>query len=270
MSPAGWKMTIRWTLVGTLCCVIFSVCFNAIVFQDLGPTAYNRGILVAIILPVLLAGPLFFFLTTKLRELSRMNHRLNDAVSMDHLTRVLNRGAFTDASKAAIKLLDRGGRSNGTTNLFIVIDIDHFKHVNDKHGHPVGDKALKAVADAINTAIRDHDLMGRLGGEEFGVLLTHVSRSDAPHIMDRIRLSVSSMCMVHESQPIDLTVSAGGVVFSGDIEFNALYKAADSRLYQAKKSGRNKSVLAQMDHLGKTKKFEDENPSLSGFAFAQT
>jgi len=269
MSAAGWKMTTRWTVVGTLCCVIFSVCFNAIIFQDLGPTAYNRGIMVAIILPILLAGPLFFFLTTKLRELSRLNHRLNDAVSVDHLTRVLNRGAFTDASKAAIKLLDRGGRSNEATNLFIVVDIDHFKYVNDKFGHPFGDKVLKAAADAMVATIRDHDLMGRLGGEEFGILLTHVSRSDAPYIMDRIRCSVSSLCLAHESKPIDLTVSVGGVVFSGNVEFNSLYKAADSRLYEAKKSGRNRTILAQMDHLGRTEKFEDANPSLDALGLAQ-
>lgn len=257
MSAAGWKITLRWTVIGTLCCVLFSVCFNAIVFHDLGGEAYKRGIVVAIILPMLLAGPLFFFLTTKLRELARLNHRLNAAVSVDHLTRVLNRGAFTDAAKSAISLLGRGGRCDKASNLFVVIDIDHFKQVNDLYGHPVGDKALKTVADAMNTAIRDHDLMGRLGGEEFGMLLTHVKRADAPYIVDRIRRSVSSICMVHDSRPIDLTVSIGGIIFKGDVEFNTLYKAADAKLYDAKKSGRNASKLALMDPSGKIKALED-------------
>lgn len=258
MSAAGWKMTTRWTVIGTLCCIIFSVCFNAIVFRDLSSEAYQRGIIVAVILPTLLAGPLFFFLTTKLRELSRLNHRLNDAVSVDHLTRVLNRGAFTEAAKAAISLLGRGGRSNGTSNLFVVIDIDHFKKVNDLYGHPVGDKALKCVADAMTTAIRDHDLMGRLGGEEFGMLLTHVSRQDAPYIADRIRRSVSSICLIHDSKPIDLTISIGGIVFTGDVEFNTLYKAADAKLYEAKKSGRNVFKLAKLDRSGKARVIDEK------------
>lgn len=269
MSPAGWKMTIRWTVIGTLCCVIFSVCFNAIVFRDLNAAAYNRGIAVAIILPILLAGPLFFFLTTKLRELSRLNHRLNDAVSVDHLTRILNRGAFADAAKSAIKLLGRGGRSDSTSNVFIVIDIDHFKKVNDQYGHPVGDRALKDVAQAFKRAVRDHDMVGRLGGEEFGILLTHVGREDAHFIVERIRKGVSSIGMMHDNKSIDLTVSIGGIIFSGDMDYNSLYKAADSYLYEAKKSGRNTSVLGQMDHLGRITKIEAAPASVTPLKLAK-
>lgn len=242
--------------------MIFSVCFNAIVFRDLSAEAYNRGIIVAIILPILLAGPLFFFVTLKLRELSRLNHRLNNAVSIDHLTRLLNRGAFADAAKTAIKLLGRGGRSDSTSNLFLVIDIDHFKKVNDEHGHPVGDQALKDVAKAFKNAVRDHDLVGRLGGEEFGLLLTHVVQEDAYCIVDRIRKDVSSIHIMHNGKSVDLTVSIGGVVFSGDMDFDALYKAADVKLYEAKQSGRNTSVLGQMDHLGRIEKIEEASPAL--------
>lgn len=244
MSVAGWKMTARWTFIGTLCCVIFSVTFNAIVFRDLTLEAFQRGIWVAIALPILLAGPLFFFLTTKLRELSRLNHRLNDAVSYDHLTQVLNRGAFIHSVKDAIRLLGRDGRGGGPHSLYIVADIDHFKHVNDKFGHPVGDAALQHVATIMRDAVRNHDYIGRLGGEEFGILLTHVKFEDAHYIADRIRRTISNNNFVYEGQFIDLTISLGGVVFQGEADYSALYKAADAHLYTAKEEGRNQSVIA--------------------------
>lgn len=244
MSPAGWRMTARWTIIGTLCCVLFSVTFSAISLYDLEPVAFQRGMWVAIALPILIAGPLFFFLTRKLRELSRLNHRLHDAISYDHLTQVLNRGAFIRSAKDAIVLLARGGRGDAPHNLYIIADIDHFKHVNDKFGHPVGDAALQHVAKTMRNAVRSHDYVGRLGGEEFGILLTQVKFDDAHYIADRIRRAISNNNFIHESQFIGLTVSIGGIVFQGDVDYSQLYKSADAHLYAAKESGRNRSVIA--------------------------
>lgn len=247
MSATGWKITAQWTIIGTLCCVAISASFNVYFFRDLTGVAFERVIWVAAGLPAALAAPLFFFLTIKLRELARLNHQLSNAVSYDHLTKVLNRGAFINAVKDAIRLLGRDGRSdaedNPFYNLYIVADIDFFKHVNDKFGHPVGDAALQHVSDIMRDAVRSHDYVGRLGGEEFGLFLTHVKFDDAHYIADRIRRTIANHRFACDGQFIGLTVSMGGVVFQGDLDYSALYKTADAHLYEAKSAGRNRSII---------------------------
>ena len=135
-----------------------------------------------------------------------------------------------------------------------------FKKVNDHYGHPIGDKALTLVADALKSTVRDHDMIGRLGGEEFGILLTHVTLEDAHYIADRIRRSVANTYFVHLGQHISLTVSVGGVVFLGDAEYSTIYKAADANLYEAKQTGRNRSVITQIPSV---------HPSTQGAFFAR-
>ena len=119
-------MTLRWTVLGTLFCVIFSVGFSTLAFWSFNAEEFQRSLWVVAALSVMLAGPLFFFLTTKLRKLSRLNHRLHEAVSYEDLTQVLNRGAFSDAVKSSIQLLSRGGRANSPHNLFVMVDVDFF------------------------------------------------------------------------------------------------------------------------------------------------
>jgi diguanylate cyclase (GGDEF)-like protein len=131
-----------------------------------------------------------------------------------------------------------------------LIDLDHFKAVNDTHGHLVGDKVLRAVSDAIRQHLRTYDLAGRFGGEEFVVLLPNAGESDAISIAERLRRHVEAMRIPagdDESGPcVTLTISVGvSALTSHTSELNDLMAAADAAMYLAKRSGRNRTQAAR-------------------------
>lgn len=242
ISPRGWRSLALWTSAGTAGCVAFSVIFNMIVFRDLDGAAYARGIAVAIALPILLAGPLFFFLTLKLRELARLNHQLRDMATKDHVTGLLNRRALI----ARIQGGPAGQNGDaGQSNLFLVIDADRFKSINDTYGHASGDVALRLIASALSGSVRAYDSVGRIGGEEFGLFLPNVTAEDATYVADRLRRAVASLEFRPLRERHDLSVSIGGVVCSGTMPFNDLFKIADANLYCAKAQGRNRCIVTQ-------------------------
>jgi diguanylate cyclase (GGDEF)-like protein len=239
----GWRSVSLWTLVGTLGCVGFSMAFNWLVFRDLPGAAFLRGMTVAAILPVLLAGPLFFYLTLKLRELARLNHMLRELATRDHVTGLLNRRAMIDEVSG---VTGRSSAADAQTHLFLVVDADGFKQINDRFGHVRGDEALALMASALKTSIRQYDVIGRLGGEEFGILLPRVTAADAPYVADRLRRAVASIEFRPARERHDLSVSIGGVVFNDDRPFSELFSAADANLYLAKENGRNRCEVTTL------------------------
>jgi diguanylate cyclase (GGDEF)-like protein len=128
-----------------------------------------------------------------------------------------------------------------------LIDIDHFKLVNDTYGHLVGDKALRAVADALRSQLRVYDLAGRFGGEEFAILLPQAREVDALALAERARQHIAAMAIPvndnDESGPsLKLTISVGVAALDGESRsLTDMLTAADSALYYAKETGRNKT-----------------------------
>ena len=149
ISSRGGRSLLKWTLGGTFGCLMISVLFNYFMFRDLDTVAQMRGLAVAIILPIVLAGPLFFYLTLKMREMARMNHHLHELATKDFGTGLLNRRALivridNECKKMAFK--------SSLAHLFLVVDADRFKLINDKFGHTQGDEALKLIASALENA----------------------------------------------------------------------------------------------------------------------
>lgn len=168
-------------------------------------------------------------------ELKTLAHR-------DFLTGALTRRAFTEASVKALGQLKREERSA----TIAVIDVDHFKKINDAHGHPVGDKVLKSIATRINGQLRSSDLFGRLGGEEFGMLLYATTRTEALNCAERMRAAIEAL-REGDNPPATISIGLAHVDPSRSIE-DALAEA-DAALYEAKRSGRNRVVCAgQMNH----------------------
>jgi diguanylate cyclase (GGDEF)-like protein len=164
-----------------------------------------------------------------------LEHR--DRAVLDQLTGLLNRASLD----ARVLEIEEQARLTGGAVSLILLDLDRFKRVNDTHGHKRGDAVLRDVAYQIRKSLRSFELVYRIGGEEFLVLLPGVDLSEALEIAERVRQSVE------DARPgeLDLTVSAGVATDAGGhITYDALFRAADAALLEAKRSGRNRVETA--------------------------
>lgn len=173
--------------------------------------------------------------------------QLRELATRDALSGLLNRRAFLERSTA---LFDHC-RRHGQPCAVLMIDIDHFKHINDRHGHQTGDVAIRACAEAIGHALRDADLLGRLGGEEFAALLPHATADSATVVAERIRSAMAQMSLASpQGQPLTFTISIGVAEMAPHHSgIEPLLVDADQALYRAKATGRNK-VLAYEAAIG--------------------
>lgn len=169
----------------------------------------------------------------------RAERELKLQAETDGLTGVLNRNAFFAAAERAVRDAERSSRSVA----LLVFDLDHFKSINDIHGHLVGDRTLQFFTRVIRRAVRENDIVGRIGGEEFAVLLDGVDRAAAEAIAERIRRDVSLENVSKLNGCAAATVSAGvAVAVGGDIR--TLFERADKALYDAKRGGRDQVKTA--------------------------
>jgi diguanylate cyclase (GGDEF)-like protein len=157
-------------------------------------------------------------------------------MTLDGLTQLHNRRAFQEA-------LDREfARSTryGHPFCLVLFDIDHFKRINDTLGHLAGDDVLRRLAGLVSTKVRTNDLVARVGGEEFALILPEADRMGGVALAEKLRRMVAGERFDHEGKQVPVTISLGVVAFSTEFASSAeLYKAADDRLYEAKRSGRN-------------------------------
>lgn len=244
VSRLGQSSLLRWTMAGTIWCLFISLSYQAVAAAGIGGEEFRSGLPVAAVLLLVLAGPILLFLGYKLRELALANQKLGLVASTDSLTACLNRGAFS--TRVDESLADAGRGTKRIKGALLVIDADHFKSINDSYGHDLGDEALRVIAAAIRGQVRKDDLVGRLGGEEFGVFLPGASQENAVGVAERIRRSISELSFRPMGKPHRLTVSVGGVSFEDQLGFVELFRIADRRLYQAKNSGRNRIELTHI------------------------
>jgi len=162
------------------------------------------------------------------------------AASMDPLTGMLNRRGFAEATSRAIEREANAGRPATV----LIFDIDHFKSVNDRFGHPAGDEVLRLFATIVLNTLRITDLSGRIGGEEFAAFLP-CSLEEAVIAAERVRETFESSGIVVEEGPVDTTVSIGVAGGPAGTELEVLLAAADAALYQAKRNGRNRVEAAE-------------------------
>lgn len=159
------------------------------------------------------------------------------ASACDHLTGIANRRTFYEQAELE---LARGHRSPRNISL-IMIDADHFKTINDRHGHAGGDAVLRDLAQLMAATFREVDVVARIGGEEFAVLLPSTSLEGAVVVAERLRDAVTSRCVSIDGTDIRYTVSAGVTVTdSASTPIDVLMRRADAALYNAKRAGRNR------------------------------
>jgi diguanylate cyclase (GGDEF)-like protein len=163
-----------------------------------------------------------------------------NAASMDPLTGMFNRRGFSEISSRLIEREANAGRPVTA----LIFDIDHFKSINDRFGHPAGDEVLKLFATVVVNTLRISDLSGRIGGEEFAALLP-CSLEEGVLAAERVREAFANSGIVVEDGPVDTTVSIGVAGGPAGTELEVLLAAADTALYQAKRGGRNRVEAAE-------------------------
>ena len=163
-----------------------------------------------------------------------------ELATRDELTGLINRRAMLDL----MALEHRRSLRSGRPMLLAQLDIDHFKPINDQHGHATGDRALQAFAGTVAASVRDTDVLARWGGEEFVLMLTDTSAEHARELLERIRQAVQALEIAHSAGSLQLTVSIGlAQHLPGDTVEHTLERA-DQALYRAKALGRNRVVVA--------------------------
>jgi diguanylate cyclase (GGDEF)-like protein len=162
------------------------------------------------------------------------------AASIDPLTGLFNRRGFAEASA---RLIEREARA-GCPVTALILDIDYFKSINDRFGHPAGDEILKLFATVVTNNLRSTDLSGRIGGEEFAALLP-CSLEEGASVAERVRESFAASGLMSDDGAVDTTVSIGVAGGPAGTELEVLLAAADTALYQAKRGGRNRVVAAE-------------------------
>lgn len=178
---------------------------------------------------------------TLLAQRFRLQQRISRDAMMDGLTALLNRKAFLQNLGGTFSFCRRHGQDLS----LLMLDADHFKQVNDRYGHLAGDRALRFIADVIRRGLRESDIAGRYGGEEFAIALPHTDREGALRVAERIRGLCSASPVLIGNHKVRLTVSIGVSSMDRSTEgLEGLIAAADEALYAAKRAGRNRVVVA--------------------------
>jgi diguanylate cyclase (GGDEF)-like protein len=175
--------------------------------------------------------------------------RVQNTANLDGLTGVFNKRHMT---QVLAEMVIATGRTQGALSVFM-FDVDHFKHFNDAHGHVEGDHLLKELARLVRNHIRQEDVFGRFGGEEFLLILPRTPLAAALGVADKLRARIADHKFPHsDRQPLGLLSVSGGVAeFPGDaLDSSHLLRAADEALYAAKRGGRNRVLAAERRELG--------------------
>lgn len=234
-----WVQTLTVTVIAVVAAHTISYGVRSIV----GKPADHVTLVLATILPILIAIPIALFVFRQGERLNLAHAALlaaNEALvrkaSHDQMTGLLNRASFLEQVDL-LRLMPQSG-------VLLIIDADHFKRINDRYGHPVGDKALIRISAAIAGAVRKEDIVGRVGGEEFGAFLLGADLHEATLVAQRLRDAVAATeFVVFPDERVSLTVSVGGANARPASLLADLVQRADGCLYEAKRRGRNLVVI---------------------------
>lgn len=203
-------------------------------------SSFRTGSLTAGFIVVILSN--FGFLLMTRERADRENERL---ATLDSLTEIFNRRTFLELAK---KEIARHRRTRRPLAL-LMVDFDHFKRINDTYGHLTGDAVLKSFTATTLTCLRENDLFGRYGGEEFAILLPETDTEGAAVFADRLRARVAEVCVAVGAASINCTVSIGitGLNLADEADLDAILRVVDEALFAAKTTGRNRVVLRPLN-----------------------
>tara|TARA_R110002126_G_scaffold201487_1_gene349107 strand:- start:20582 stop:21331 length:750 start_codon:yes stop_codon:yes gene_type:complete len=231
-----WRVIALRSFLLSILIVIFTQLVNAYFVETFvgGDRIQDAIVTFKITCVVAIPFSLFVFLLNARSDVAANYFRLLSRT--DHLTGLLNRRAFMDAlqhsSKKELSATD--------SRALLVIDLDHFKQVNDVYGHDAGDAVLHQIADLFHSSLRDRDVVARLGGEEFAVALSRGTAVETWNVAKRLCEAVEQNVFEYDGQEIRLTISIGIVRYDVDGNLETIMRQADLLTYQSKKDGRNR------------------------------
>jgi len=225
---------LRQLWIGTVVIVCVAMVFAAIavflVFPfDLAQEVLSRALIIVFVV----ATPIVRFVLGTMHEKHLISVELRRLVERDRLTDVATRDFFF------AQMEDRANNFG----VSLMIDIDHFKAINDKHGHLIGDEVIKCVADALRNELRERDVVCRFGGEEFVVFLYESSEEAGWQVAERMRQAVENIPKSDQFENLQVTVSVGASMKVRLEQIEDAIKRADDCLYRAKRAGRNRTVV---------------------------
>ena len=229
------------TVATSLLAVVMSVVCGLVVAPlFVGPVS-SGSVAMTVVIPALVAPPIIYLAMSLLCELDKAEQHLQRISVTDELTRVFNRRYLLHVIGVAFARSRRYGEELS----ILMMDIDHFKAVNDVHGHHAGDQVLVEVAQRIRGRLRNIDVVARYGGEEFVAVLPSTAIEGALTLAERVRHAIADESLPTERQVIPVTISIGvASLRDEDEDVDALLRRADRALYRAKLEGRNRVVSA--------------------------
>lgn len=198
--------------------------------------AARLGLVMSVFIPLIISWPVSIYIFRQRDQLKKVNKELNFLIRHDPLTSLLSRRIFF---KEAGEMLEKC-RGEGRTCALFFIDLDHFKRINDSHGHVMGDNVLKLFGEVVSGMLKPNEVAGRLGGEEFCIFAADCDTVEARKRADEILTEYRSRAKTVEGTRIDSTLSIGVALSDSAEDLDDLINQADRKLYAAKKSGRNR------------------------------
>lgn len=248
---AAFRKTLLWSLIIAFVAVVATQAMYHLFFPDIMAVYGTRLRVFAFLLTLAIAVPfvgLFFLVAMRM---SVFNSQLKEMARRDGLTGLLNRTALQDLIRK--RAVDTRHEEEEEDAL-ILIDIDHFKAINDTHGHAAGDHVLRMVAVSIAGNVFERDHVARIGGEEFAVFLLGAGASGAVNAAERIRAALEENKTYYEGNIIRVTASLGGALFPQKASYHTIFQGADFALYRAKRSGRNQCEFNGLPSIWKSEK----------------
>jgi diguanylate cyclase len=234
ISLGGWRLLARTATAQALACGAAVLLFGF----DFRPQTTMLNVIACLPLLVgypILVGVVTYQLSRRVREQNRQLAKLSRT---DGLSTLLNRTAWEELAATEF----RRHRRSGSPVSLLMLDIDHFKRINDNFGHPAGDEVIRGIGALLRLSMREFDVAGRYGGEEFGVILPETDVGGAKVIAERVRKAIESAVMV-ESEGIRCTVSIGTATAGREVaDYVQWIARADRALYRAKELGRDRTV----------------------------
>lgn len=226
-QKAVWKYTAIITAIATFAATGIVGALMAII-PGMHWAIWLWGVSIALFIPLLIAPPCAYFVLSIVRMLQETIEKVDSQIRFDPLTGILNRNHFLDSV--------RGREASG---VLMIADADHFKKINDTHGHAGGDEVLRILANTLKQSVGNQGIVGRLGGEEFGIFLPSTSMAKGEQVAANICQTMRQVQMIVEGRSIGITLSIGGTVHAATTAIGHSLKIADRRLYAAKHAGRD-------------------------------